>query len=294
MQKFRRKKRFTFVIITADSRRMYSFKISKRLFYTAVLGLVVLFTIPLLGGIRHITDLSHFIRLTHKQSATIQEQNMEISAYENIIQSLQSFAFNRNRDIFQENIGGPVTEPVMNDISEKSLNSRAKNNDIVYRAIQKGLIDEDVIKLEDYMREISALVRSTPIGWPLDDSLEPYISSSYGYRVDPATSTLKFHEGVDLVAPFRSNVRVTADGIVIFAGQKVGYGNCVIVKHRFNYETLYAHLSRIKVKKGQKIKKGTPVGLLGNTGRSTGPHVHYEVRINNMNVNPWKYLMKEF
>ncbi len=130
-------------------------------------------------------------------------------------------------------------------------------------------------------------IRETPIGTPVGG----FVSSPYGLRRSPfGKRRLKFHHGIDIVAPFRTPVKVTADGIVSRSRWTGGYGKVVIVKHADGLETRYAHLSRLKVRKGERVKKGDVIGLLGSTGRSTGAHVHYEVRVNNKPVNPYPFI----
>ncbi|NPB06316.1 MAG: peptidoglycan DD-metalloendopeptidase family protein [Aquificae bacterium] len=131
-----------------------------------------------------------------------------------------------------------------------------------------------------------AFLSSTPLGLPVSGA----ISSPFGYRFDPFTGRRVYHKGIDIKAPYGTPVRVTADGVVVFAGRKLGFGKVVIVRHARGYETLYAHLSSIKVKVGQRVKTGQVIGLVGTSGRSTGPHLHYEVRRWGRAVNPLKFI----
>ncbi len=116
------------------------------------------------------------------------------------------------------------------------------------------------------------------------------ITSHYGYRVDPFTGTYEFHQGVDIKARWGTPVRATAEGKVIFAGRKPGYGKVVIIRHAFGFTTLYGHLSKIKVRAGRWVKSGDIIGYVGSSGRSTGPHVHYEIWRYSRKVNPLKYM----
>jgi murein DD-endopeptidase MepM/ murein hydrolase activator NlpD len=98
------------------------------------------------------------------------------------------------------------------------------------------------------------------------------------------------HAGVDLAAPRGTPIFATADGVVVAAGPESGYGNVVRVQHEFGIETVYAHQSKIRVKVGQQVSRGVQIGDMGSTGRSTGSHLHYEVRVNGQPVNPMTYL----
>jgi murein DD-endopeptidase MepM/ murein hydrolase activator NlpD len=115
-------------------------------------------------------------------------------------------------------------------------------------------------------------------------------TSGYGTRRDPKNGRLRLHSGIDLAGPRGTPIHTTADGIVTYAGRMSGYGLTIKVRHSFGFETLYAHLSKIRVKKGQRVSRGKQIGDMGNTGRSTGTHLHYEVRVGGKAVNPMSYI----
>ncbi len=115
------------------------------------------------------------------------------------------------------------------------------------------------------------------------------MSSGYGYRRDPVYGAQRFHEGLDFAAPTGTEVYATADGTVTEADRKGGYGNMIDISHGYNYVTRYAHLSRILVKDGEEVKRGQLIGYVGSTGKSTGPHLHYEVRFKDEPQNPVNY-----
>jgi murein DD-endopeptidase MepM/ murein hydrolase activator NlpD len=122
----------------------------------------------------------------------------------------------------------------------------------------------------------------TPAIWPVMG----HITDSFGQRLDPFSGEGAFHTGVDVAADYGAPVHATADGVVLDAGQHSGYGRVVIVDHGFGLTTWYAHLSSYAVISGTRVKRGEVIGYTGISGRSTGPHVHYEVRMNNAPVNP--------
>lgn len=115
------------------------------------------------------------------------------------------------------------------------------------------------------------------------------MSSGYGIRIDPVYRAHKFHAGLDFAADMGTQVFATADGKISFASQKSGYGNCIDIDHGYNYQTRYAHLSKILVPEGKEVKRGELIGLVGSTGKSTGPHLHYEVLFKNQPQNPVNY-----
>ena len=115
-------------------------------------------------------------------------------------------------------------------------------------------------------------------------------TSGFGYRNDPMGGGRRMHNGSDFAAGHGSPIYATADGVVIDAGWATGYGRLVKIRHDFGIETRYAHLSKIHVREGQRVSRGERIGDMGNSGRSTGTHLHYEVRIDGNPVNPMKYI----
>ncbi len=142
----------------------------------------------------------------------------------------------------------------------------------------------------DYMKKdidyLFNTVKSIPVGTPLKGK----INSNFGYRKDPFKSRSGFHSGLDIDANYGQHVVATANGVVTKASWHTNYGKTVIVKHKDNYETLYGHLSKLKVKEGQEVKVGDVIGKAGSTGRSTGTHLHYEVIKDGKRVNPKNFL----
>ena len=141
--------------------------------------------------------------------------------------------------------------------------------------------------LWETLKEIKAIQQVTPSMRPLEGG---WISSTFGFRQSPFTDKREFHSGVDIAAHKGTPVRATANGTVSFAGYKGSYGKAVSINHGFGILTRYAHLSSLHVKKGQNVVRGDVIGEVGSTGRSTGPHLHYEVRLNDIPVNPEKYM----
>jgi murein DD-endopeptidase MepM/ murein hydrolase activator NlpD len=127
---------------------------------------------------------------------------------------------------------------------------------------------------------------STPTLWPVIG----HLTGTFGERMDPFSGEGAFHTGVDISSQYGDGVRVSADGMVIEAGDHAGYGRLVVVDHGFGVTTYYGHLSSFNVLVGQQLRRGDTIGNVGVSGRTTGPHVHYEVRINGAPVNPMRYL----
>ena len=148
-------------------------------------------------------------------------------------------------------------------------------------------LEVNIHQIDQFLLDKKSFLRSTPTLMPTDG----WITSYYGPRKSHYTHRIKMHEGLDIGARKGRKIISTADGIVTFAGTKPGFGNFVKVQHGYGIETIYAHAKSILVKKGQQIKRGHPIALVGSTGYSTGPHVHYEVRVNDVPVDPLYFIL---
>ena len=135
---------------------------------------------------------------------------------------------------------------------------------------------------------------SMPAIQPMSNKDLRRLSSFFGYRMDPFYKVMKHHEGVDFSAPVGTDIYATGDGVVVDINlSKRGYGNNVKIDHGFGYHTFYAHCSKILVKRGQQIKRGQIIAKVGNTGKSTAPHLHYEVHKNNRPIDPINYFFSD-
>lgn len=152
---------------------------------------------------------------------------------------------------------------------------------LLHQAISFNMIRDYALHSQNKLNHIPSVL---PI------NIKDYtMSSGYGIRIDPVYKSHKFHAGLDFAADMGTQVFATANGKVSFASQKSGYGNCIEIDHGYNYRTLYAHLSKILVPEGKEVKRGELIGLVGSTGKSTGPHLHYEVYFKDKPQNPVNY-----
>ena len=153
-------------------------------------------------------------------------------------------------------------------------------------AIQSKSLD-DILKLADAKSDLLAAI---PAIQPVRNENLKQMASGFGYRTDPFTKARKMHEGMDFTAKTGTPIYATGDGVVARADNTAsGYGNHIVIRHGFGYETLYAHLSKYKARAGQRVKRGDVIGYVGSTGRSEGPHLHYEVHKDGKVVNPLNF-----
>jgi murein DD-endopeptidase MepM/ murein hydrolase activator NlpD len=151
--------------------------------------------------------------------------------------------------------------------------------------IQSKSYDELVLLAKNKETMLQNLPAIQPV---LNKDLK-HMASGYGWRMDPVYHSRRFHAGMDFAAPIGTDIYATGNGTVIAAGWQQGYGNCVQISHGYGYLTLYGHMSVVKSRVGQKVKRGEVIGLVGNTGKSTGPHLHYEVHYKGEVMNPQNY-----
>jgi len=164
------------------------------------------------------------------------------------------------------------------------------------RSMHRSLdvLDEEIVtgnqvknKLFQYLEDQKVLLASTPSIWPT----KGWLSSRFGYRISPFTQRKEMHKGIDISTRLNTPVVAPADGVVIKTGWNGSFGKMISIRHGNGYVTKYAHLNKILVKKGQAVKRGDKIGLVGKTGRSTGPHLHYEVHLKGVPLNPLRYIV---
>ena len=142
-------------------------------------------------------------------------------------------------------------------------------------------------ELVEYLEDQKSLLASTPSIWPV----KGWITSGFGYRTSPFTGRREIHKGLDVATRTGTPIISPADGIVVFSGREGGFGNMILVDHGYGIVTRYGHCSSLDAKLGEKVQRGDIIARVGNTGRSTGPHLHYEVAVNGVAVNPMRYIL---
>ena len=202
-------------------------------------------------------------------------------------------AMDSKRIIIENGVGSGGPTPI--ESSALSMLLSGKLDSLNYQDISKQtfeLLEEYKSSMKSYFEVINhiskqrEMFRYTPSIWPCNG----IISSPYGVRFHPIFNTKFFHRAIDIANKKNTPIVATADGIVVFSGWMRGYGNIIAIEHGQKYRTVYAHLAKNLVQKGEFVTKGQEIGKMGNTGRSTGPHVHYELHLNKRPINPMRYL----
>ena len=151
-------------------------------------------------------------------------------------------------------------------------------------------LTERSTRLQAFFEDRQELLSATPSIWPV----RGYLSASFGNRQDPFTGMPDFHPGIDISTPRGKKIVAPADGVVVFVGRKRGYGKALVINHGYGVVTRYGHLDGHNVRTGQRVRRGEVVAFVGNTGRSTAPHLHYEVWVNDQLRNPIEFILDEY
>jgi murein DD-endopeptidase MepM/ murein hydrolase activator NlpD len=307
------KPKFTVFVLSDSGTPVTRKSLSRRVLYalTATAALVILASAAILidylrlkSGLtaahRNAAQIARQKDEIHHQRRQIQQFAADINQLKNRVAALDVLeqeirvAANLNDSGDPEGIFG-VGGPLPDDL-DAELDLAERHNSLMRDMhAQVGLLkraagqkQRDLEALLSGMEAQRNLLARTPTILPA----EGWISSRFGYRKSPFGGRREFHKGVDIATNKGSPVVATADGLVTFSGAKASYGETVVIDHGHGIVTSYAHLAKTLVNRGDPIKRGDTVGLVGSTGRSTGPHVHYEVRLNGMPVNPQKYVLR--
>ena len=300
---------FTVMLIPHSEKKIFSFQINNYI----IMSFMGVLTLSLLGIWYHyqtrqslLADLNQVI----EADASYWEKQKKLSK---LIEDSEFYFDNLNhelKDIF--NIIGKKNNSSRPRQDESLLSKILKEQDRAFfkkhnieHVLPKSLrslisLEEDMdhsLRQFDEIKETlearKKVLGYIPNKWPIHRG-QGYKTSAYGKRRSPFNrDKYEFHTGVDIGAPPRTPIVASGDGWVRFSGTKHGYGKVVIIRHKYGYETLYAHNYKNLVKVRQKVKKGQKIALLGNTGRSTGYHIHFEIRIDGVALDPWPFITVE-
>ncbi len=290
-------KRYSTIIFVPHARAKFrKLKVSHRLLFSLVSVITSSFCLSTFFSVQYFTSLSQ----THELSRLKRENRDLQSANEQFSKSVQSLRTqlvtveDKTRELAiiagitaldetsQGGVGGvrqadePVGNPYRDDVDKMSFRSHR--------------LERDLSVLEQKFTARSHLLSSTPSIVPVRGIL----TDGFGGRSDPFTGEPGTHNAIDISSAVGQPVRAPADGIVVKAEWANGYGNVIYVSHGYGFSTRYGHLSSFEARPGTRIKRGDVIGHVGSTGRSTGPHLHYEVRLNNNPVNPLEYILNAF
>jgi murein DD-endopeptidase MepM/ murein hydrolase activator NlpD len=289
---------YTLIVVPHAKARFRKFQVSVRL-TKWVLGAMGFLAIALVGILIHYTWMSVQVaeikrlrgeNLALATKAKAYEENagrlqQRVLALQSIVTKLGLMA-GVEESVPESQIGG-VGGLTRLETTAPSLDMAASLEGMDHTV---SALTEKSEQLQTYFQDQRQVLASTPSIWPV----RGYLSAAFGNRKDPFTGMPDFHPGIDISTPRGTKVVAPADGVVIFTGKKGGYGNAIVIDHGYGIVTRYAHLDGFNVRPGQRVRRGDVIGFVGSTGRSTAPHLHYEVWVNDQTRNPVQFIIDEY
>jgi murein DD-endopeptidase MepM/ murein hydrolase activator NlpD len=289
---------YTLIVVPHAKARFRKFQVSVRLTRWVLASLAVL-ALALVGILVHYTMISVEVA----EMTRLRGENLALAtkarAYEENAGRLQARVLTLQNVVTKLGLMAGV-EKSLPDAAVggvgglSSLETAAPSVDIA--ASLEGIdhtvsaLTEKSTRLQAFFEDQQELLAATPSIWPV----RGYLSAAFGNRKDPFTGMPDFHPGVDISTPRGTKILSPADGVVVFVGRKRGYGNAIVVNHGYGVVTRYGHLDGPNVKNGQRVRRGDVIGFVGSTGRSTAPHLHYEVWVNDQLRNPIEFILDEY
>lgn len=295
-----RQRFFTVMVVPDRDSTTRRFRVGRRSVYIAcsVLGAVALtltgFGIHYVGLVNHAetnrllreenSQLRAQLQLVQEKVAHIGETLDRVERFDQKLRSLTSLT-DSSRGLAIGPLDSPARPGSDRDTADEEGELGERLDALVDEAIRS---ERSLADLQRYFEDQKSLLASTPSVWPA----RGWVTSDFGGRLDPYTAHRRMHQGIDIANRHGSPVVATADGVVVFAGTEGAYGKVLVLDHGYGVKTRYGHLAEFMAKVGEKVKRGQAIAEMGNTGRSTGPHLHYEVRVNGIPENPRKFILE--
>ena len=287
----------TIMFVPHSERKILTLHLSYYTIAFIIFILIISITFASISLLSHSTSKQEFTNLVNKSKLWLQKEKMLREEIENLNSNLEKIK-DRISDLYVISAGD--SEIKLNLWAKGGVSSFASSNNEVRNLTDiydlkqinndLSLTYRYIEHIKNFIDERTKFFSQIPSIWPL--KVGGYITSEYGWRRNPVYKRrMEFHRGIDIASWPSAPVVATADGTVISAGWMSGYGLTITIQHAYGFKTYYAHLSKIKVRVGKKVKKGEVIGYLGRTGFTTGYHLHYEVRVGIESVNPWEYII---
>lgn len=289
---------YTLIVVPHAKARFRKFQVSVRLTRWVMAAAGVL-TLCLLGILTHYSLISVEVADVRRLKAENLALATKAKAYEENAGQLQAKVLQLQGMVgklgMMAGLEQSLPDPTVGGVGGLSrMETTAPSVDIASSIAsldeQVGELTTKSEKLEAFFRDQKQLLASTPSIWPV----RGYLSAGFGNRNDPFTGQRDFHSGLDISTPRGTNIVAPADGVIVFIGQKGGYGNVLVMDHGYGIVTRYGHIDSYNVKPGQRVRRGDVIAFVGNTGRSTAPHLHYEVWVNDQARNPIHFIIDEY
>ncbi|PLY00342.1 MAG: hypothetical protein C0624_12245 [Desulfuromonas sp.] len=286
-------KKFTVLIIPEGSHRVRRYVLERPVMRAIVamsLVLVSAFSVAMWDYARTKIDESELYRLRVENQTQMRELQRLALNLADLRKEMVVLAQNDAKVRVMAKLAGPKGD-LMNGVggplevdSGSGISELQRQIDSIRMAIDLRRDSQE--EVQGFLNDQRSFLGATPQGWPV----KGWLTSTFGMRKSPFSGRMKMHEGLDVAARTGTPVYTTADGVVSRAETAAGYGKLVVIDHGYGYRTYYGHNSKIYVKVGQRVKRGDKITAVGNTGTSTGSHLHYEVRMNGVPLNPHKFI----
>ncbi len=296
---------YTVIVVSDHSQAVRKFRVPRQWLRRLTWGGAAFAAVALLTGIHYLTLLG-----ASSENASLKEENAQLRSQVLLVQEkvahvsatldrVELFdaklrtAVTSLQDPERNLAIGPVGSPEPALPAQPQAPAAAQNLSALPAKL--GALESEATRQEQSLRELQeyfddqrSLLASTPTIWPT----RGWVTSEFGARLDPYTADHQMHEGLDIATPYGQPVQAPSDGVVVFDGVEGGYGKVLVIDHGYGVKTRYGHLSEIFVRLGDRVQRGERVAAVGNTGKSTGPHLHYEVRVNGIPENPRQFILE--
>ena len=296
-------KKFSFIVIPHHKGKVFETKVSVPLLYVLLLLLVVMLSVNFyftFSSIRKIYQGNKIAEL-QKENTYLEQKVTNFNSLVNQLKGDMNNLIQREKNIRlvfglpeiddairEVGVGGP-TYPGQNQTGPAAIKANLTQDELDKLLRQSKFESENLEQMYSQLLDKKAILDHTPSIKPVNG----YFSRGFGMKKDPFTGILQFHRGIDLAADRGTPIYAPANGKVVDVARGSGMGKVIVIDHGYGYRTVYGHLYSAKVVRGQMIKRGDIIGAVGNTGYSTGPHLHYEVHYNGNPTNPLNYVLSD-
>jgi len=297
------RRQYTLIVVSDHSQAVRKFRLPRRWLRKGLAGGAAVLVVGLLTISHYFTLLSASsenrvlkdenaqlrsqVLLVQEKVAHVQATLDRVERFDAKLRSAVTHLQDPERNLAIGPVGAPEATPIQAGSAARE-NPAALPGRIASLENEAHRQEASLRELSEYFEDQKSMLASTPSIWPT----QGWVTSDFGVRLDPYNADRSMHQGLDISTPHGQPVQTPSDGTVVFNGTEGGYGKVLVIDHGYGVKTRYAHLSETVVRLGERVARGQKVAAVGNTGRSTGPHLHYEVRVNGIPENPRKFILE--
>jgi murein DD-endopeptidase MepM/ murein hydrolase activator NlpD len=296
-------RQYTLIVVSDHSQAVRKFRLPRRWLKKGAVGAAVVLVFGLVTVTHYFTLLSAAsenralteenaqlrsqVLLVQEKVAHVQATLDRVERFDAKLRSAVTHLQDPERNLAIGPVGAPEAAPQAPATAARE-NPAALPGRIASLENEAHRQEASLRELSEYFEDQKSMLASTPSIWPT----QGWVTSDFGVRLDPYNADRSMHQGLDISTPHGQSVMTPSDGTIVFNGTEGGYGKVLVIDHGYGVKTRYGHLSETFVRLGERVARGQKVAAVGNTGRSTGPHLHYEVRVNGIPENPRKFILE--